>query len=1056
MSYFRDLLPVRSRSLFFVHLDNKHRFKTKAMSIQKTVLIVTAILCSSLLWAQPLDMSLFEQFNTRNIGPAGMSGRVTAVDAVRENPDIIFIGTAAGGVWKSESGGTHWKPLFQNEKVASIGAIAINPQNPNDIWVGTGEGNPRNSLTSGYGIYRSLDGGTTWTFKGLGPTRHIHRIIIHPQNPDVIWVGAIGYPWGEHPERGVYKTQDGGLTWKHTLYVNEKTGCADLVIDPTNPNKLIAAMWEHRRWPWYFNSGGPGSGLYVSYDGGETWQQKTAKNGLPSGNLGRIGLAIAPSMPNRVYALVEAKKNGLYRSDDGGSSWEIVSTKNIGGRPFYYADLFVDPKNENRLINVHTRVEISQDGGKTFGPFIPTDLIHVDNHAFYIHPDDPSFMINGNDGGLAITRDAGKTWDFPENLPLAQFYHIRVDDAIPYHVYGGLQDNGSWRGPSQVWRRKGIRNLYWNRIGYGDGFDAAPDPTDERYGYALSQGGNLLRYDLSTGALQSARPYLADGTPLRFNWNAALAIDPHNKKTVYLGSQYVLASDDHGKSWRAISPDLTTNDSTKQQQRTTGGLSFDNTGAEMHTTLLAISVSPAEKNVIWAGSDDGLVHVTRNGGISWSRVSDGLQDLPPGSWINQIQVTKRAGEALVVANNYRRDDWTPYLYRTRDYGKTWQKLVQPNQIWGYCLSVIQDPVVPNLLFLGTEFGLYISIDDGQHWTKWDRNYPTVSTMDMALQEREADLVLGTFGRAVWILDDIRPFRTIAQIGQENLKNKPVHIFTTPPAYLTHLGEPNGYRSTGHGLFVGENRQQGALISYYVQNAGQKAQIDILNAAGDTIRTIYHRPDAGINRITWNLTQKGIRFPTRPKPSNPEYQPQGRSVLPGTYTIRIKYDQQQSETTCTVRIDPKIPLTTEELHQKAALLDQMEALTGDVTTRADQIRDAQKSLALILDLSEKHNKHALCHQLKKAQADLEKLMESITGPQGLQGIYRDNESIGSLLRTPARLLQGLLFAPSPAQASAIQNTQHAVQVKLEAIDAYFEEPWQNLKMAIDQADLSIIE
>lgn len=1022
------------------------------------LLLAALILVGIQLPGQRLPMDVFEQMKARNIGPAGMSGRVTAVDVVRENPDIIYIGSASGGVWKSESGGTDWEPLFQHERVASIGAIAINPNNPSDIWVGTGEGNPRNSLTSGYGIYRSLDGGETWTFKGLGPTRHIHRIIIHPDDPNIVWVGAIGYPWGEHPERGVYKTTDGGTNWKHTLYVNEKTGCADLVIDPTNPNKLIAAMWEHRRWPWYFNSGGSGSGMYISWDGGETWTKKTAKNGLPEGELGRIGLAIAPSMPDRVYALVEAKKTGLYRSDDGGKSWSLVSTRNIGGRPFYYADLFVDPKNENRLINVHSRVDISQDGGKTFERFIPTSLIHVDNHAFYIHPDDPSFMINGNDGGLAITRDGGDTWDFPENLPLAQFYHIRVDDAVPYHVYGGLQDNGSWRGPSQVWRRKGIRNLYWNRIGYGDGFDAAPDPLNPRYGYSLSQGGNLLRWDLETGAMQSAKPYLADGRDLRFNWNAALAIDPHDQKTVYMGSQYVMKSEDHGKSWTAISPDLTTNDTTKQQQETTGGLTFDNTGAELYTTLLTISPSPAEKDVIWAGSDDGLVHVTRDGGDTWTNVTEGLKGLPAGVWINQIQTTSRAGEALVVANDYRRDNWTPYLYRTRDYGKSWTRLVEEDQIWGYCLSVIQDPEVSNLLFLGTEFGLYVSIDDGKNWTKWDRHYPTVSTMDMALQEREADLVLGTFGRAVWVLDDIRPLRTIARLGMDEVLAKDIHVFAAPLAYLAHMGEPNGYRSTGHGLFMGENRPQGALLSYYVASPeeGKKAKVEVLDAESSVIRTLYHQPDTGINRFTWDLTRRGVRYPTRPAPDDPEYEAEGREVMPGTYTVRITYGEHHSETAVEVRMDPKIPLTQNQLAQKAELLDDFTALTAEVTERADRLRQAQKDLKRVQDLAKDHEHEVLLSQGKAHQKELKKLMEVITGPQDVQGIYRDSEALTSILSTPGRLLQGMLFEPTPAQRAALDNARQEIMPRLMAIDGYFSGPWAELKAKVREADLSVME
>ena len=563
--------------------------------MNKSIAVVFTIFCTLVLAsmsAQQIDPSLFDALKARNIGPAGMSGRVTAIDAVVADPNTIFIGTAAGGVWKSENGGLSFTPVFDHEKVSSVGAVAINQQNPNEIWVGTGEGNPRNSVSSGYGVYRSIDGGHNWTFMGLGETRNIHRIILHPQDPNTVWVGAIGVPWGEHPERGVYKTTDGGKTWKKVLYVDEKTGIGDLVIDPTNPNKLIAAMWEHRRWPWYFNSGGPGSGLHVSFDGGETWEKRTTDNGLPKGDLGRMGLAIAPGNPQIVYAFIEAKKNGFYKSTDGGLNWKLVATKGIGGRPFYYADIFVDPKNENRIFNIHTTADVSQDGGKTFERLIPTDLIHVDNHAFWIHPENPRLMMNGNDGGFCLSRDGGKTWDYAENIPLGQFYHIRVDNEIPYNVYGGMQDNGSWRGPSQVWRRKGIRNAYWNRIGTGDGFDAMHDPLDRQFGYSLSQGGNLHRFDLTTGLRTNLKPYLETDEPLRFHWNAALAIHPQDEKTIYLGSQYVLKSSDRGHSWSVISPDLTTDDPEKQQQVTTGGLSLDNSGAENHTTIISIDPSP--------------------------------------------------------------------------------------------------------------------------------------------------------------------------------------------------------------------------------------------------------------------------------------------------------------------------------------------------------------------------------------------------------------------------------------------------------------------------------
>ncbi|MEL7531612.1 MAG: hypothetical protein AAFN10_09905, partial [Bacteroidota bacterium] len=629
--------------------------------------ITLLFLLCGLLWqaplsAQDLDTDLLENWKARSIGPAGMSGRVTTIDVLRDNPAVIYIGTASGGLWKSESGGIKWKPLFDEEIVASIGALAIAPSNPDIIWVGTGEGNPRNSQSSGFGVYRSLDGGESWEAMGLENTRNVHRVIIHPDNPDIVWIGAQGSAWGDHPERGVYKTTDGGKTWRKVLYMNERTGIADLVQDPQNPNKLIAAMWEFRRWPWSFKSGGEGSGLYVSHDGGESWTKRTDADGLPKGELGRMGLAIAPSNPKIVYAIIEAKKNGFYRSTDGGKNWKLVNGKDeIGNRPFYYSDIFVDPVNENRIYSLYSMVSLSEDGGKSFRVMIPYSGVHPDHHAWYIHPDNPNYIIEGNDGGLNISHDRGMTWRFVENLPLAQFYHINIDNEIPYNVYGGMQDNGSWRGPAYVWRSGGIRNTYWEELFFGDGFDVVPDPEDNRYGYAMSQGGSVGRYDLETRSSKSIRPTHPDGEELRFNWNAAIAQDPFDAATIYYGSQYVHKSTDRGDNWEIISDDLTTNDPEKQKQRESGGLTFDVTNAENHTSIVAIAPSPVEKELLWVGSDDGRLHITRDGGENWTDLTAKMGGLPAGSWIPQIHASNHsAGEAFIVVNNYRRNDWTPY------------------------------------------------------------------------------------------------------------------------------------------------------------------------------------------------------------------------------------------------------------------------------------------------------------------------------------------------------------------------------------------------------------
>lgn len=884
--------------------------------------------------AQDFSMDLVQDLKPRNIGPGGMSGRITAIDVVHSQPDVMVVGTASGGVWKSTSGGIQWEPIFDSELTASVGAIAIQQSNPSVIWVGTGEGNPRNSLNGGFGIYKSIDGGKSWKSMGLEETRHIHRVIIDPTDPNTVYVGAIGSPWGEHSQRGVYKTSDGGKTWKKILSGNLKTGVADLVMDPHNPSKLFAALWEHKRDPWFFKSGGEGSGLYMTHDGGQNWKKLTSEDGLPKGELGRIGIAVAPNKPEVVYALIEAKKNALYKSTDGGFQWKKVNDKaGIGNRPFYYSDIYVDPQNENRLYSIFTYVNVSEDGGKSFRQLMPaygvSNGVHPDHHAWWIHPDNGQFMIDGNDGGLNITKDGGKSWRFIGNLPVAQFYHINVDNEYPYNVYGGMQDNGSWRGPAYVWRAQGIRNSYWQEIAFGDGFDVVPDKDDNQMGYAMSQQGYVSRYDWKTGNNYSVRPTPPDAnTKLRFNWNAAIGQDPFDNSAVYFGSQFVHKSTDKGLTWRIISPDLTTNDPEKQKQSDSGGLTMDATGAENHCTLLVIEPSPVEKEMLWTASDDGRVHYTRDGGENWVEVTQRIKGLPKGSWIPQIKASQtKAGEALLVANDYRRYNYTPYAYRTTDYGKTWKRIVDETDVKSYVLSIVEDPKNPNLMFLGTDDGLYISFNAGEKWQKWTEGFPTVSTKDLVIQPREQDLVIGTFGRAAWVLDDIRPLRALAE--SPALLEADMALFDPPTAYQAAYQQPTGSRFGGDALYHGENRKRGAMLTYYVQvKKDEKTEKKDSTASSDEkkdgvalkdsirfevfdqdrlIRTLKIKtPKAsGFHRFYWGMTEKGPQRASRIVSKNTR-ESSGLSVLPGSYKVRMTYGTAVDSTSIQVASDPRLP------------------------------------------------------------------------------------------------------------------------------------------------------
>jgi len=1030
--------------------------KNLSLKIRFSFLFVLTLL-SGISFAQSLTMEQINGIKARNIGPAGMSGRVTAIDVVTSKPDIIFIGTASGGVWKSDNGGVSWNPIFDHQDFASIGALTIDQSATDVIWVGTGEGNPRNSQSSGNGIYKSMDGGKTWKHLGLPNSRNIYRILIDPRDSKTVYAGVQGSAWGPSEERGLFKTTDGGKNWKKILYINDRTGVGELIMDPSNPNKLFVSMWQFEREAWFFKSGGSGSGLYVTHDAGENFQLLTEKNGIPKGELGRIGLGISPNNPLVVYALVESKHNALYRSEDGGQKFKMVADKNIGGRPFYYGEIHIDPENENRIYNLHSLVDVSDDGGRTFKTMMPYAKAHPDHHAWYMHPKDGSFIIDGNDGGLTMSRDRGKTWRFIRNLPLAQFYHINYDMETPYNVYGGMQDNGSWRGPSQVYNVQGIQNVYWQELSFGDGFDVVPDRVNSRYGFTMSQQGNVMRYDLETGFSKFVQPVHPDGEDLRFNWNAAIAADPFNNNGLYFGSQYLHKSSDRGDTWTIISPDLTTNDSTKQKSMESGGLTYDATGAENYTTIIAIAPSPLNKDIIWVGTDDGNLQLTTDGGKTWTNKIKNIKGVPEGSWIPQIHPsTYNEAEAFVVINDYRRDNWAPYIFHTKDYGKKWTNIVSKEKVKGYALSFVQDTEAENLYFVGTESGLYISIDAGKTFSKYTNKYPTVSTMDMRIHPRENDLIIGTFGRAAYIIDNIEPLRELAKEGLALLK-KPVYLFPIPDAEMNIFKQPPGMRFGADALFYGENKKQGAMISYIanpVEGVKDSVLIEIFDAKGDLMTTIRKSPKEGINRFYWRFNKKGVRFPQQAKPKNNLHEPRGGKVLPGEYEVKLSYNTNSCTSKVNVKFDHRIDYEIKNLEARAAMQTAFNTEVEKATKAADKVRDAQaivKNLSTIIKPLEGDENKDIKDLHKKISKQLNDFAALLKQPK-VQGIFRNQKLLPNILRQASWGLMAYIDAPGLREELAVKKAQEAIDKYVGDIDAFFAGEWLTYQTMIKEKNL----
>lgn len=923
-------------------------------------------------------------------------------------------------------------------------------------------------MNLGMGVFKSADGGNTWQHMGLEATKTTHRIITHPTDSEVVYVGAMGDPFTPSNDRGLYKSTDGGLTWKQILFTNQRSGIADLVMDPENPNKLIAALYEHRRTPYSFTSGGPGSGLFITYDAGETWKRLTAADGLPAGELGRIGVAIAPSAPNRIYAKIEAQQNALFRSDDGGNRWYQINDnpRFTNNRAFYFQDLAVDSKDPNRLYNIYQPLSVSYDGGKSFDPvpMIPADEtkgIHADFHAFWVNPEDPRHFIIGGDGGIGITRDHGKSWYFPETLPVAQFYHINVDNDRPYHVYGGMQDNGNWSGPGYTWKRGGIRTPYWQYLVGGDGFYISPDEKNSRFGYGTSQNGALYRYDRTSGYYSSIKPPNPDPeTTLRFHWNAAFAKDPFEANGIYYGSQFVHKSPDQGANWEIISPDLTTNN-PEHQRGDYGGLTLDLSGAETYNSLLAIAPSPVDKAVIWAGSDDGQLHLSQDGGNSWDNLTSRIKDMPHEGWIARIQASPhQAGSAWVVVNNYRRGDYQPYLFKTEDYGNRWEQLADGAQVQGYALSVVQDPKEPNLVFLGTENGLWVSIDEGQSWAQFKNGFPSVSTMDLKIQERESALIVGTFGRAIWVLDDLLTLREIAG----NRLNPGLTALPMNEAVQVkglYIQPPGNIWTGFHTTFEGENRVfQKVKIPFYLDR--RISDTDTLIATiydkdGKLIQTIPTQPGArGLNYLIWKMDEKSNSLPS----PGPENEIRGIPVLPGTYKVVLTYGNEQDSSYVRVIPDPRFelaPEVDEQLYQYRKAVDEQVTALSVTMKRIDQKIGALDRLKQQLaEMGTGESPLPDMSQMVTQLTDL-KAKGRTPRPNRQLGAWRTLDITASSKVQDARMIAMSRVRPiSEQEYRMLGEAEKMVDNFRKQVDQFFEKEWPGFLRQLKHANINWLE
>lgn len=929
--------------------------------------------------------STFGSMEARWLGPGTMSGRITAIDGVSGDGKTIYVGTAGGGIWKTTNGGASFKPIF-DKYCMSIGAITIDPNNPNIIYAGAGESNMRNTVSIGDGMYKSYDGGENWTKIGLDSTEHISKILIDPGNSNTIYVAAPGPLWSDGKQRGLFKSTDGGKSWNKILYINERTGCADILIDPSHPQVVFASTWEFRRLPYSFNSGGNGSGMYKSTDGGKTW--KELSEGLPKKPFGRIAFTLAPSAPENMLAIIESNQTGLYISGDAGETWKKQSaTSNIVARPFYFSTIAIDPNDPKRVYRPAFSFSYSNDGGYSFSDAgSEGGWFHGDMHALWINPKNTNQLYVGTDGGVYYSLDRGSSWVFVQNLPVGQFYHVSTDHADPYNVYGGLQDNGSWFGPSSA--PGGIRNGNWKPIYFGDGFWVQPDPNDPEIAFAESQGGNAARVNIVNGKTVSIKPMeVGDQEKLRWNWSTPIVIGAKNNKNLYMGAQFLYRSKDQGRNWDIISPDLTTNDKKKQEQDLSGGLSADNSSAENHCTIFSIAESPFDENIIWVGTDDGNLQLTTNGGKTWTNVSPyyAATGIPFQTWISSIEPSSFDKKTLYVTfDNHMYGDHKTYVARSADMGKTW-KLFKSTEFTGFAHKIKEDIKNKDLLFLGTERGLFATLDGGENWIRMKNHIPDYTLVrDIQIEPSTNDLVIATHGRGIMILDNIVPIRSLTK----KIIDQDVYLFDLKPLVLSD-GKIGGGGAPSTSGWVADNPADIPPLQYYLKERVSigEVKLEIYDPSGKLVKSIPGTIRKGINQVTWDLRMKppkvasgGTRI-DRAAFNAP-------MVMPGDYTVKLKVaDKEYTKPLKLIHDANNKDFTLQDRQVQIKTAMQLYNLHERLAITVDSINAKQKMLRENLTMvKDTVTKNMVQHYL----ADLEELRSTLLYTKPNKGISTETK------------------------------------------------------------------